>query len=355
MKSYDIAVLGGDGIGPEVVAEECKVLAVVATRFNLRLNFTEYNLGGERFLRTGELLPESVLTELRGHDAILLGALGTPGVPVGVLERGIILALRTRLDQYVNVRPVRLLPGVTSPVADITTDRCDMIVLRENIEGLYGGAGGISYRGTPAEVATQESVNTYFGVERLVRVGFERAQVRDGRLTMFHKTNVLGYAGSLWTRVVDELAEEFSDVQVDYVNIDAACLYLVTQPERFDVIVTDSMFGDIITDLGAAVTGGIGLAPSASLSPSSEMPGSFEPIHGSAPDIAGKGIANPIGAILAGGLCLADLGEVEAAQMVEEAVVAVLSLGEETLNQTEPPPTAEIGDLVAAVAERLEL
>jgi len=253
----------------------------------------------------------------------------------------------------VNLRPIRLLPGVESPVKGMTTDRCDLVVLRENIEGLYGCAGGINYRGTPSEIATQESINTYFGIERLVRYGFECARRRDGRLTLCHKTNVLGYAGSLWVSVVEELAEEFPDVETDYVHVDAACLYLVTQPERFDVIVTDSMFGDIITDLGAAVAGGIGLSPSASINPFSEMPGSFEPIHGSAPDIAGQGIANPLGAILAGVLCLTDLGESEASRLVEDAVIGFLARSPDE-SETAPPRTAEIGDLVASMTEHKE-
>jgi len=354
MKSYELAVVGGDGIGPEVVAEACKVLATVSSASDFRLDFTTYDVGGERYLRTGELLPEPVLGELIEHDAILFGAIGTPSVPVGVLERGIILSLRTRLDQYVNLRPIRLLRGVESPVKGMTTDRCDLVVVRENIEGLYGGAGGTNYRGTRSEIATQESINTYFGVERLVRYGFECAQGRDGRLTLCHKTNVLGYAGSLWTRVVDDLAEEFPDVRTDYVHIDAACLYLVTQPERFDVIVTDSMFGDIITDLGAAVAGGIGLSPSASINPFSKMPGTFEPIHGSAPDIAGQGIANPLGAILAGGLCLAELGEPESSRLVEEAVISFLARSRDQ-SETKPTRTAEIGDLVASMTERTDL
>ncbi|GMQ93858.1 MAG: 3-isopropylmalate dehydrogenase [Acidimicrobiia bacterium] len=350
MKSYDIAVVGGDGIGPEVVAEECKVLTAVAAQSGFQLNFTNYDLGGERYLQTGELLPEPVLAELMDHDAILLGAIGTPTVPVGVLERGITLALRTRLDQYVNLRPIRLLPGAVSAVTGLTSDRCDLVVLRENIEGLYGGAGGTSYGGTPAEVATQESINTYFGVERLVRYGFELAQTRRGHLTLCHKTNVLGYAGSLWARVVDDVATEYPEVQTDYVHVDAACLYFVTQPERFDVIVTDSMFGDIITDLGAAVTGGIGLSASASINPGSGVPGTFEPIHGSAPDIAGQGIANPIGAILAGGLCLEHLGEIQASLMVEEAVILALQRDETGMTDT-----TAIGDLITQETERVEI
>jgi len=354
LKTYDLAVVGGDGIGPEVVAEECKVLTAVAARSGFQLNLTEYDLGGERYLRTGDLLPETVVRELMGHDGILFGAIGSPAVPVGVLERGITLALRTALDLYVNLRPIRLLPGVASLVTDLTPERCDLEVLRENIEGLYPGAGGTSYVGTHAEVATQESINTYFGVERLVRYGFERAQARRGRLTLCHKTNVLRHAGSLWSRVVEDLATEYPEIDVDYVHVDAACLYLVTQPERFDVIVTDSMFGDIITDLGAAVTGGIGLSPSANINPRSGVPGTFEPIHGSAPDIAGKAIANPMGAILAGGMCLADLGEDGASRIVEEAVIGVLSRVQQ---QYEPltTNTAEIGDLVVEMVERVEL
>ena len=283
-----------------------------------------YDLGGRRYLDTGEVLPEAVLTELAGFDAILLGAIGTPEVPPGVLERGLLLKLRFDFDQYVNLRPVTLLPGVTSPIAGLTPGDCDLLVVRENTEGLYAGAGGQLYRGTPAEVATQESLNTRHGVERCVRFAAERAMARDARLTLCHKTNVLTYAGDLWSRVVAEVAAETDGLEVDYVHVDAMCLYLVTDPGRFDVVVTDNLFGDIITDLGAAVQGGLGLAASGNLNPSGAAPSMFEPVHGSAPDLAGKGQANPAAAVLSAALCLEHLGQADAARALEEAVGAVL-------------------------------
>ncbi len=322
--TYNLAVIGGDGVGPEVTAEALKVLSAAADRFGFGVTTTDYDLGGARYLATGEVLPDSVLSELRGYDAILLGAVGTPAVPPGVLERGLLLRLRFAFDQYVNLRPVRLYPGVPSPVARLTPERCDLVVVRENTEGLYAGAGGVAYRGTPREVATQESLNTRAGVERVVRDAFERAAARRGRLTLCHKTNVLTYAGDLWQRTVDEVAAEYPGVQVDYVHVDAMCLYLVTQPERFDVVVTDNLFGDIITDLGAAVQGGLGLAASGNIDPTRTSPSMFEPVHGSAPDIAGRGWANPVAAVLSAAMCLAHLGEQEAADGVEAAAAGVL-------------------------------
>jgi 3-isopropylmalate dehydrogenase len=324
MATYRLAVIGGDGIGPEVTAEAEKVLAAAGRRFGFSLDTTHYDLGGHRYLTTGEVLPDAVLDELRGFDAILLGAIGTPDVPPGVLERGLLLKLRFAFDQYVNLRPVKLLPSVTSPVAGLTPERCDFVVIRENTEGPYAGAGGVLYRDTPNEVATQESLNTRHGVERVVRDAFARAAARAGRLTLCHKTNVLTYAGNLWQRVVNDVAVDYPQVSTDYVHVDAACLYLVTQPERFDVVVTDNLFGDIITDLGAAVQGGLGYAASGNIDPTRRAPSMFEPVHGSAPDIAGTGKASPVAAVLSAGMCLAHLGELEAARMVEDAVATVL-------------------------------
>ena len=347
MRSYRLAVIGGDGVGPEVVAQARKALDAAADRGGFRVEATEYDLGGRAYLRTGEALPDSVESELADHDAILLGAVGTPEVPPGVLERGLLLRLRFSFDQYVNLRPVRLYAGVTSPVGGLTPERCDMVVIRENTEGLYAGAGGVVYRGTAHEVATQESLNTRRGVERVVRHAFDRAARRRGRLTLCHKTNVLAYAGDLWQRTVDEVSAEYADVEVDYVHVDAACLYLVTTPERFDVVVTDNLFGDIVTDLGAAVQGGLGLAASGNLNPDRTAPSMFEPVHGSAPDIAGRGWANPVAAVLSASLCLGHLGEADAAARVEAAAAAVLPRLDAMGGAEMGYSTEEIGDLVA--------
>ena len=350
--TYDIAVIGGDGIGPEVTAEALKAVSAAAERFGFSVATTEYDLGGHRYLATGEVLPDSVLAELRRHDAILLGAVGTPDVPPGVLERGLLLKLRFAFDQFVNLRPVKLYPGVPSPIAGLTPERCDMVVIRENTEGLYAGAGGVVYAHTPQEVATQESLNTRHGVERVVRDAFGRAQQRRGRLTLCHKTNVLTHAGDLWQRTVNEVAAEFPSVTTDYVHVDAMCLYLVTQPERFDVVVTDNLFGDIVTDLGAAVQGGLGLAASGNLNPTGQAPSMFEPVHGSAPDITGRGWANPVAAVLSASMCLAHLGEQNAADAVEAAAADVLptlgAMGGEAMGYS----TSAIGDQIAtAIAQ----
>ena len=351
--SYDLAIIGGDGVGPEVTAQALKVLDAAQTRFGFTTTRTTHDLGGERYLATGEVLPEETMAELDRADAILLGAVGTPDVPPGVLERGLLLKLRFAFDQYVNLRPVKLLPGVPTPVAGLTPDRCDMVIVRENTEGLYAGAGGNLYRDTPAEVATQESLNTRRGVERVVRDAFTRAQGRDGRLTLVHKTNVLTFAGDLWMRTFTEVGEaDFPDIERDYVHVDAMCLYLVTSPERFDVVVTDNLFGDIVTDLGAAVQGGLGLAASGNLNPTGEHPSMFEPVHGSAPDIAGNGWANPVAAVLSLSLCLDHLGQAEAAAAVEAAAAGVLpnltTMGGPDMGAS----TDEIGDRIAqAVAD----
>jgi 3-isopropylmalate dehydrogenase len=342
-----IAVIAGDGVGPEVTNEALKSLRVAATRFGFAVDTTTYDLGGQRYLRTGDVLPDSVLDELAEHDAILLGAVGTPDVPPGVLERGLLLRLRFAFDQYVNLRPVRLLPGVDSPVAGLRPEQCDLVVVRENTEGAYSGAGGTLYRGTPAEVATQESINTRHGVERVVRFAFGLAGRRRSELTLCHKTNVLTYAGDLWQRTVDEVAADHPEVTVTYTHVDAACLYLVTDPGRFDIVVTDNLFGDIITDLGAAVQGGMGLAASGNLNPTGSAPSMFEPVHGSAPDIAGTGQANPVAAVLSVALCLEHLGHHKAAAAVDDAVAAILpqlgSMGGDRMGYS----TKEIGDRIA--------
>jgi 3-isopropylmalate dehydrogenase len=348
--THRIAILGGDGIGPEVVAEGLKVLDRLEALEGFATERVEYDLGGRRYLETGEVLDDETLEELRGFDAIYLGAVGTPEVPPGVIERGLLLKLRFAFDQYVNLRPVKLYPGVSSPVAGLTPDRCDFLVVRENTESVYAGAGGTLYRGTPHEVATQESVNTRHGVERVLRFAFEQAQRRDGRLTLVHKTNVLVHAGELWMRTFEQLGDaDFPGVERDYVHVDAACLYFVTQPERFDVVVTENLFGDIITDLGAAVQGGMGLAASGNLDPTRRAPSMFEPVHGSAPDIVGTGKADPIAAVMSLGQLLAFLGEEGAAARVDRAVSAALSErgdeGREGLGYS----TAEVGDRLASL------
>jgi 3-isopropylmalate dehydrogenase len=347
MATHRIAILGGDGIGPEVTAEALKVLDVAEEVGSFATERVEYDLGGRRYLDTGEVLSDETLDELRGFDAILLGAVGTPDVPPGVIERGLLLKLRFAFDQFVNLRPVRLYDGVTSPIAGLTPDRCDMVVVRENTESVYAGAGGTLYRGTPAEVATQESVNTRHGVERVLRYAFELAGRRRGKLTLVHKTNVLTHAGDLWMRTFTELGEgEFGDVERDYVHVDAACLYLVTQPERFDTVVTENLFGDIITDLGAAVQGGMGLAASGNIDPTRRAPSMFEPVHGSAPDIVGQGVADPVAAVMSVGMLLDFLGEDAASARVDRAVRAHLA---ERRTDDGQRGTAAVGDRLASL------
>jgi 3-isopropylmalate dehydrogenase len=338
--SIKLAVIGGDGIGPEVTAQALKVLRVAAS--DVSFDTTDYDLGARLYHRTGETLPDSVLAEVRQHDAILLGAIGDPSVPSGVLERGLLLRLRFELDHYVNLRPVRLLPGVTSPLVAGTPESIDMIVIREGTEGPYTGAGGVMRKGTPQEIATQESYNTAFGVERVARYAFTVAQSRPRKkLTLVHKTNVLTYAGDLWARNVNALATEFPEVTVEYQHVDAASMFFVSQPQRFDVIVTDNLFGDIITDLGAAIAGGIGLAASGNINPSRATPSMFEPVHGSAPDIAGQSKADPTAAILSAALLLSHLGLTEAAARVEQAVADDVAERQGTRS------TVEIGEDIA--------
>lgn len=332
-----LAVIAGDGIGPEVVAEATKILDIVLPG----VQKTEYDLGARRFHATGEILPESVIPELRQHDAILLGAIGDPSVPSGVLERGLLLRMRFELDHHVNLRPARLYPGVRSPLAG--DPEIDFVVVREGTEGPYTGNGGAIRVGTPHEVATEVSVNTAFGVRRVVTDAFERASKRRKHLTLVHKTNVLTFAGGLWQRTVHEIGEKYPDVEIAYQHVDAATIFLATDPGRFDVIVTDNLFGDIITDLAAAVCGGIGLAASGNIDATRTNPSMFEPVHGSAPDIAGKGIADPTAAIMSVALLLAHLGEDAAAARVDRAVASYLAT-----RGDERPATSVVGERIAA-------
>lgn len=352
MADHRIAIIGGDGIGPEVVGEALKVLDAVERLEGFATERHEFDLGGLRYLATGEVLSDITLEELRTFDAILLGAVGTPDVPPGVLERGLLLRLRFAFDQYVNLRPVKLYPGVTSPIAGLTPERCDMVMVRENTESVYAGAGGGLYVGTPHEVATQESVNTRHGVERVIRYAFEAAQRRRGHLTLVHKTNVLLHAGGLWQRTFDEVGEaDFPDVVRDYVHVDAACLYLVTQPERFDVVVTENLFGDIITDLAAAIQGGLGLAASGNLDPTGAAPSMFEPVHGSAPDIAGTGRADPVAAVISLGHLLDALGREGAAARIDRAVSALLQERAGRVPDGTDMTTADVGDRLVDLLE----
>jgi 3-isopropylmalate dehydrogenase len=347
-----LAVIPGDGIGVEVTAEALKVLQAVLPA-DVKLETAEYDLGARRFNATGEVLPDPVLAELRGYDAILLGAIGDPSVPPGVLERGLLLKLRFAFDHHVNLRPSRLFPGVPGPLAD--PGAIDFVVVREGTEGPYTGNGGVIRQGTPHEVATEVSLNTAYGVERVVRDAFARAQARPRKkLTLVHKTNVLVNAGNLWSRVFKEVAAEFPEVATDYLHVDAATIFLTTQPERFDVIVTDNLFGDILTDLAAAVTGGIGLAASGNLDVTGTNPSMFEPVHGSAPDIAGQQKADPTAAVLSAALLLDHLARTrrvpslaEAARKIEAAVENDLA---ERIGSTTPRTTSEIGDALAVRA-----
>jgi 3-isopropylmalate dehydrogenase len=332
-----LAIIAGDGIGPEVISEAVKVLDVVLPDTEK----TSYDLGARRYHATGEILPDSVLDELRGHDAILLGAIGDPSVPSGVLERGLLLKARFALDHHINLRPSRLYPGVTSPLAH--PGEIDFVVVREGTEGPYTGTGGAIRVGTPHEIATEVSVNTAYGVRRVVQDAFGRALLRRKHLTLVHKNNVLTYAGALWWRMVGEVAHEYPDVEVAYQHVDAATIHLATNPGRFDVIVTDNLFGDIITDLAAAVCGGIGLAASGNIDATRANPSMFEPVHGSAPDIAGQGIADPTAAIMSVALLLSHVGEDAAAARVDKAVEKhLVTRGGQKLS------TAQTGDRIAA-------
>jgi 3-isopropylmalate dehydrogenase len=347
-KTYRVAVIPGDGTGPEVVREALKVLTTVAAEEGFGVETFPYDLGGDRYLKTGEILPDGVVDELRGFDAILLGAIGHPDVTPGVLEKGLLLELRFQLDQYVNLRPVILYPGVDTPLKDKGPEDIDFVVVRENTEGLYAGAGGILRKGTPHEVAVQESVNTRMGVERCIRFAFEycRKRNRKKKLTLCGKTNVLTYAFNLWERAFYEVAREYPDIETDYAHVDATCMWMVKNPEWFDVIVTDNLFGDIITDLGAMIQGGMGIAAGGNLNPQGVS--MFEPIGGSAPKYTGKNVINPLAAIAAAQMMLEHLGEDKAARRVEDAIRVVLSRHVKSLAAGRMGySTSEVGDLVA--------
>jgi 3-isopropylmalate dehydrogenase len=343
---HTVAVIGGDGIGPEVLAEAMKVVDAAG----VALAITEYDLGAARYVRTGEVLSDSVLDELRGHDAILLGAVGPPvgdtTIPPGTLERGLLLRLRFALDLFINLRPFTGVPGSVAAGADF-------VVIRENTEGTYAGEGGFLRKGTPHEVATQGSVNTRMGAERCVRFAFDLAERRDARkLTLVHKTNVLTFAGDLWQRTVAEVAPEYPDVAQDYNHVDAACIYLVERPSSYDVIVTDNLFGDILTDLAGAVCGGIGFAASANLNAARTGPSMFEPVHGAAHDIAGRNLANPLAAIRSASLMLDFLGESDAAARLDKAVADFMQSDQ----LSRPPAGADVWSTTAigaAITERL--
>ncbi|MBI3997104.1 MAG: 3-isopropylmalate dehydrogenase [Candidatus Omnitrophica bacterium] len=352
-RTYQIAVIPGDGTGPEVIREGRKVLEAAAKREGFALNWHPYDLGGERYLKTKETLPASVVNELRDVDAIYLGAIGHPDVTPGILEQGILLRLRFELDQYINLRPVKLYPGVWTPLRDKTPEHIDFVVVRENTEGLYAGVGGFLKKGTKDEVALQTSVNTRVGVERCIRFAFEytRKRAKRKKLTLCGKTNVLTYAHDLWQRVFNEVAKSYSDIQTEYTHVDACCMWMVKNPEWFDVIVTDNMFGDIITDLGAMIQGGMGIAAGGNLNP--EGVSMFEPIGGSAPKYTGKNVINPLAAICAGSMMLEYLGETKAGRAVEQAVMEITGKKLKSLAAGKMGySTSEVGDLVVNALAR---
>jgi len=346
---HKIAVLGGDGTGPEVVDEALKVLQAASAACGFRYETTPFDFGGDRYLRTGEVLPDSATSDLRGFDAILLGAIGHPDVKPGILEKGILLRLRFELDLYINLRPVKLYPGVETPLAGKGPEHIDFVVVRENTEGLYAGAGGSLRRGTPHEVAVQESINTRMGVERCLRYAFDytRKRARGRTLTLCGKTNVLTYAFDLWERAFHEIGEAYyKDIKRDYAHVDATCMWMVKNPEWFDVIVTDNMFGDIITDLGAMIQGGMGIAAGGNIHPGKVS--MFEPIGGSAPKYTGQGVINPMAAIAAAQMMLAELGETAAADRIERAIAYVAAEKLESMNAGKMGySTSQVGDLVA--------
>ncbi len=351
-KTYNIAVMPGDGTGPEVVAEGIKVLDAVSAVEGFGLNYTWYDMGGEHYMKTGEILPDHVVDELKKMDSIFLGAIGHPDVKPGILEKGLLLRLRFDLDQYINLRPVKLYEGVTTPIAGKGPEDINFVVVRENSEGLYAGAGGVLKRGTPDEVAVQDSINTRKGVERCIRYAFEYCRYRDNKkkITLCGKTNVLTYAFDLWERAFYEVAKEYPDIETDYAHVDAICMWMVKNPEWFDVIVTDNMFGDIITDLGAMIQGGMGIAAGGNINP--EGVSMFEPIGGSAPRYTGKQVINPVAAICAAQLMLETLGEERGAARIENAVKKALKenikdMGAGRMGYT----TSEVGDLIAGYAK----
>jgi len=350
--SYRIAVIGGDGTGPEVVREGLKVLNVAAKKHGFKLDFVNYDLGGERYKKSGEILPDSALAELRKVDSIFLGAIGHPDVKPGILEKGLLLRMRFEMDQYINLRPVKLFPNVETPLANKKPEDIDFVVVRENTEGLYAGAGGFLRRGTPNEVAVQESINTRMGAERCLRYAFEYTRKRNNKkkmLTLCGKTNVLTYAFDLWERAFHEVGKEYADVKMDYAHVDATCMWMVKNPEYFDVIVTDNMFGDIITDLGAMVQGGMGIAAGGNINPSGVS--MFEPIGGSAPKYTGKNVINPLAAICAGGMMMTEIGQAEAGASIEGAVYKALESGKiKSLAAGRMGlSTTEVGDLIASL------
>ncbi|MBI1870254.1 MAG: 3-isopropylmalate dehydrogenase [Chlamydiae bacterium] len=346
-KTYRIAVMGGDGTGPEVIREGMKVIDSVA-QHRFKVEWISFPFGGEHYQRTGDILPDSAIEEFKKFDAIYLGAIGHPEVKPGILEKGILLKLRFALDQYINLRPVKLYAGVETPLKNKGPEHIDFVVVRENTEGLYCGAGGFLKKGTPDEVAIQESINTRKGVERCLRFAFEYTQKRNRskKLTLCGKTNVLTFAFDLWERAFHEIALQYSDVKTDYAHVDATCMWMVKNPEWFDVIVTDNMFGDIITDLGAMIQGGMGIAAGGNLNP--EGVSMFEPIGGSAPKYTGQNKINPLAAISAGGMMLDYLGEKESAQKIEKAVIEVTSQKLKSLSAGQMGyTTTQVGDLVA--------
>ena len=342
MKTINLAVIAGDGIGPEVINEGLKVLDTIAKKYGVEFKKTAYDLGAAYWHRTGIALPDETMAQLAQADVILLGAVGDPTVPSGVLERGLLLKLRFAFDHYVNLRPAKLMPGVIGPLS--TKAEIDFIVVREGTEGPYSGAGGAMAVGTSAEIATEESLNTRRGAERVIRDAFERALKRERKkLTLVHKNNVLVHSGNLWTRTFNEVAQEYPSVTTDYLHADAAAMFLITNPERFDVVVTDNLFGDILTDIAAAICGGIGLAASGNINPTREFPSMFEPVHGSAPDIAGKNIADPTATVMSVAMMLDHLGYGDAARDIEHAVAAdLLTRGDKKRS------TSEVGDALAA-------
>ena len=347
--AYQIAVIPGDGTGPEVVREGLKVLQAVGQKENFKMDFTSYDLGGDRYLKTGEILPDSVLAEFRKFHAIFLGAIGHPEVKPGILEQGILLKTRFALDQYINFRPIKLYPGVDTPLKDKGPEHIDFVIIRENTEGLYTGAGGFLRKGTPDEVAIQESINTRKGVERCLRYAFQSCMKRNRahKLTLAAKTNVLNYASDLWMRTFQELAKEYPRVKTDYTHVDALCMWMVKNPEWFDVVVTDNLFGDIVTDLGAMIQGGLGIAAGGNINPDPGGVSMFEPMGGSAPKYAGKNVINPLAAICACMMMLEHLGEKKAAERVEKAVMQVLAKHMKSLAAGEMGhTTSEVGDLV---------
>jgi len=350
---YKIAVIGGDGTGPEVVREGLKVLDAVNGKFDVRMEYTPFDFGGERYLRTGELLPESAVAELKQFDAIFLGAIGHPDVKPGILEKGVLLNLRFQLDQYINLRPVKLYPNVETPLKNKGPEDIDFVVVRENTEGLYTGSGGVLKKGTPDEVAIQTSINTRKGVERCIRYAFEytRRRNKGKALTLCAKTNVLTFASDLWERAFHEVGQtDYPDIKREYAHVDATTMWMVKNPEWFDVIVTDNLFGDIITDLGAMIQGGLGVAPGGSINP--EGVSTFEPMGGSAPKYAGKDVINPIAAIGAAMMMLDTLGEKDAAARVEDAMVEVMQKMKSMSAGKMGYSTSQIGDMVAEAAAR---